>query len=325
MTMPVLAVAAIPLMVWAGRLFPWADAGAWGGAVAGSAILKHRDALYRPGMVIARWAVFLVVWSVFAWRFRSLSREHDRTGEVGLLVSARRLGAFWLVVHFVTMSLGAVDWIASREVDWYSSTFGLVVVVGQCTAALATVIAAAAWRDGNVIERSVDPGRAVHDWGNLLQTVVVLWSYISFAQFLVIWIGNTQEDIVWFHHRNIGGWKAVSAALIVLHFAAPFVVLLFQGTKRNARRLGWIALGVLVMRVVDNVWMVVPSPPPAAPTAAAEVGALSWADVVLPVVMLVGWAVVFEWLAGRRLAVPRAWTEIERGVSPAEEVGHGHA
>lgn len=313
MTLPVVAVCAVPLMVFAGHLFPWANHA----AVAHEPLLQHREPLYRPGMVIVRWAVMLAVWCVLAVRLRRLSLEHDRTGDVGRILSMRSLSAAWLVVHFLTMSLGAVDWIASREVDWYSSAFGMVVVVGQCATALAVLIIALAWREPGLLERSADPDRASQDWGNLLQTSVVLWSYISFAQFLVIWIGNTQEDVTWFFHRNVGGWKAVTASLIVLHFAAPFVLLLFQGNKRSVGRLAIIAAGVLVMRVVDNVWMVVPS------SLEHEPGRLSWADVVVPLVMLFGWWGLFELIARRQPRIPRAWTEMEGAPAVRVEVSHG--
>ena len=55
----------------------------------------------------------------------------------------------------------------------------------------------------------------VHDLGNLLLTLTVLWAYVTFAQYLVIWIGDTQDDNVWYVHRALGGWRWVGVALVV--------------------------------------------------------------------------------------------------------------
>lgn len=311
MTLPGLAVAAVPLMLGAGRLFPWADAH----ALATEALVRHRAVLFSPPLVLGRWVLFLLVWTGFAFAMRRLSLGHDRTGDPALLVRSRSLAAAWIVVHFVTMSLAAVDWVASREVDWYSSTFGLVTVVGQAATAIAFLVAFTAARHGELLERSGEPQRVAHDWGNLLQTVVVLWAYISFAQFLVIWVGNTQEDVTWFFHRNQGGWRLVTVSLVVLHFGLPFVLLLFQAAKRRPGRLAAVAGGVLLMRAVDVVWMVVPS------AAGPDAATLAWPDVVIPLIGFALWMLGFTWVLRRRTLVPAAWDALH----PAEtEVGHGH-
>jgi hypothetical protein len=45
---------------------------------------------------------------------------------------------------------------------------------------------------------------------------------------------------------------------VVFHFAAPFVLLLSRDLKRNANRLMWIAVAILVMRFVDFFLLVSP-------------------------------------------------------------------
>ena len=54
----------------------------------------------------------------------------------------------------------------------------------------------------------------------------MLWAYFDFSQFLIIWSGNLPEEITWYLARTRGGWQWVALALVLFHFALPFVLLL---------------------------------------------------------------------------------------------------
>ena len=55
-----------------------------------------------------------------------------------------------------------------------------------------------------------------------------------------------------------GGWDWFGIALIVLHFALPFLLLLAADANRNTRVLSTVAILVVVMRAVDLFWLVRP-------------------------------------------------------------------
>jgi hypothetical protein len=76
---------------------------------------------------------------------------------------------------------------------------------------------------------------------------------------LIIWSGNLPEEIPWYLRRLYGGWGYVAVAIVVLHFALPFVLLLSRDLKRRARALVIVALIVLFMRIVDLMWTIAPS------------------------------------------------------------------
>jgi hypothetical protein len=97
-----------------------------------------------------------------------------------------------------------------------------------------------------------------HDLGKLLLAMVMLWAYFSFSQLLIIWSANLPEEIPWYLHRFHGGFQYVGWALVLLHFALPFALLLSRNLKRNAKRLAVVATLVLVMRAIDLVWLVGP-------------------------------------------------------------------
>jgi hypothetical protein len=95
--------------------------------------------------------------------------------------------------------------------------------------------------------------------GNMLLGFVVLWSYISFSQYLVIWSGNLPEEITWYLNRTDGGLVVITFLLTLIHFLVPMILLLFRQTKKNVIPLRNVAIAVIVMRFFDVYWNIVPS------------------------------------------------------------------
>jgi hypothetical protein len=101
--------------------------------------------------------------------------------------------------------------------------------------------------------------RVLNDYGNLLLTFTMLWAYLSFSQYLIIWAGNLKDGIPWYMSRARGGWAWVALALIIFHFAVPFLLLLSRLVTRRARLLGWVAAALIVMSLVDIFWLTAPA------------------------------------------------------------------
>jgi len=98
-----------------------------------------------------------------------------------------------------------------------------------------------------------------HELGKLLLALVMLWAYFAFSQFLIIWSGNLPEEISWYLPRMRGAWGVIAVAVIVLHFALPFLFLLSRSLKRNPHKLVLVAAMILLMRYVDLIWLVEPN------------------------------------------------------------------
>lgn len=293
MTLPLLTILFIPIAIGVTPLFPWADAH----HVAEHAILQHRRPLFNTPFVLIRVFGSLALWSFWAWRLRTYSHRGERAGA---------FSAAGLLIYFITMSSAAMDLIASREVDWSSSTFGLVTILGQAASAIAFLVVVLAF------VRAKIETRRLHDLGNLLLVFTVLWAYVSFAQYLVIWIGNSQEDNLWFVHRTRGGWVFAGMSIIVLHFAVPFAMLLFQDAKKNLRALATIAGGILLIRAVDGLWTLAPS------SLTEHAGRAHGLDLLVPIGVWGGWLLIFRANLRREPEfVPSPEAADERATRPA--------
>ena len=201
----------------------------------------------------------LRVWLFFAHRLNRLSAKQDETGEPRLMNSFQRLSGPGLVVYGFTITFAAFDWGMSLEPQWYSTIYGMLWIVSQALSSLAFAIAMLALlSDRPPISRLLRPD-SLQDLGNLLLAFVMLWAYLSFAQFLIIWSGNLPEEIQWYLSRMRHGWQWVAAALIAFHFFVPFFLLLSRFRKRRTRSIAIIASLVLLMRAVDTYWLITPA------------------------------------------------------------------
>jgi hypothetical protein len=145
---------------------------------------------------------------------------------------------------------------------------------------------------------SLAPADVRHDLGNFLLAFVIFWAYISFMQFLIIWSANLPEETPWYIQRGTGGWQWIAALLAAMHFAVPFLLLLARQTKRNTRRLVAVALLLMVMRIVDWNWLVMPTffKTPAA--------ALSFSMFTAPLAIGGLWLASFTWRLRARAGLP---------------------
>lgn len=278
--LPLVAVLFLPILAGVGKVYPWAaDPGRY---------------LNVP-FWIARSIAWLAIWALLAAAFLRADRASVDPANGGS-PGARRVAAMGLIVYALTVSLAAVDWIASLTPTWYSSSFGLVVGTGQMLAGAAFGIAMAAFFARPAAD---EPTRLrFHDLGNLLLMYVLTWAYLAYTQFLIIWSENLPREIHWYVPRVQTGWAWLGIFLIAFHFFLPLLILLSRSAKRAPCVLGAIAAGLLAAHLAEAFWLVVPT----FRTAGFSIG---WTD---PAAIAVPGAV--WWWAWRR-AVARA------GMGPA--------
>ena len=87
---------------------------------------------------------------------------------------------------------------------------------------------------------------------------VMLWAYFSFSQYLIIYSANLPEEITWYTHRLQTSWRFIGLLLVLVHFVVPFLLLLSRPLKREPEVLVKVAIGIVVVRVIDLFWLIAP-------------------------------------------------------------------
>lgn len=237
-TTPLLWLGFLPLVLGVPRLYAWAQPGGPPGPSVFGAF-----AYLSPAFFLIRSAIYLAVWTLLAFALQRARPDHQG-----------RLAAGGLIALIISASFAAMDWVSSLAPTWYSSIFPLYVVLGQVLTwmAVAVIVALRPAAGAPPIER------VRLDLGNLLLTLVILHAYVGFSQLLIIWNANKPHEIAWYLPRIRHGWQWLTVALAVTHFVLPFAALLARPVKTAPARLRRVAMFVLLARVLDCVWLVVP-------------------------------------------------------------------
>jgi hypothetical protein len=235
---------------------------------------------------VGRAIVYFVAWILLAYFLNKWSQEQDRTGDPRIVSRLQYLSGPGLVVYGFMVTYAGVDWVMSLESDFFSTIFGMILIVVPALVAMSFAVVVAALLARRKPLSDVLTYLHFNDYGNLLLTFIMLWAYLSFSQFLIIWAGNLQDEIPWYTTRATGGWAWVALLLILLGFAVPFVLLLSRDVKRRMQFLAGVALVLIVMDWVDLYWMVMPSFYPKGPHA-------SWTDLAAPIGIGGVWIAMF--------------------------------
>lgn len=252
-TMPVLAVLAIPIVLFAGHLYEWADPG-----VSPSALMLHKSAYLNLPFFSVRIVVYFLVWIALAFAFYGRSLKQDESGDANLTLSLQRLAAPGLVAFALTLTFASFDFLMSLDYAWFSTIFGVYVFSGAVVGffSFLTVVSILLQHSG-FLKRAITIEH-YHDLGKLIFAFTVFWCYIAFSQFMLIWYGNIPEETAWFLRRTSGDWYWYSWALLAIHFVIPFLYLISRGIKRKKRLLIVGALWMLFAHFVDLYYLIIP-------------------------------------------------------------------
>ncbi len=297
MTLPLLALLFVPIFFGMGHLWSWTHPAAMA-AIATQEELKHKGGFFfNVPWFIGRAIGYFVIWIGIAVLLRRWSLEQDRTGDPALTEKFQHFCGPALVIYVLAVSMAAIDWIMALEPLWYSTIFGMVILVGEGVGAFAFMIGVAVRLAGRNILRDLVSPDNFRDLGNMMLAFILLWTYAAFSQYLIIWSGNISKESIWYLDRSTPGWPWIGRFLIGFHFLVPFFLLLFGNVKRNYRMLMLIAVGVLIAHLVDVFWLVMP------PFYRTGLN-LHWMDVLLVIGIGGIWIAVFAWQATKAALVP---------------------
>jgi len=268
MNLPLMLLFLLPLCLMPHSLvslFPWAHPLDFAADPKVAAVLKNRATWYTPTMFLGRNVICFLILIGFALVMRSGSLELDHSDNPVLRRRLRLFAAPGVLLYFIIITSYAMDFILSRETNWFSTIIGFLTAIQQGATAMAVMVLAVCYFARYKPLKDVLQPQHLNDLGNLLLTLTILWTYMNVAQLLVIWQGNTIEDIGYYTYRGLGihgsWWGYVAILLLIGHFFTPFLLLLMKNLKRKTGTLARIAGLILFMRVIDCLWVVAPSGP----------------------------------------------------------------
>lgn len=254
-TVPLVLVFFLPILLGAHELYEWTHAE----VVAADPILTQKSAYLNLPFFTVRAAIYFAIWITLSHLLNKWSLQQDQTTETSPTRRMQVISGPGIILFMLTMTLAAVDWVMSLEPHWFSTIFSLIFIIGQglLTWTFMTIVAV------RLHERKPLSGlitnQRLRDLGTLTLAFVLLWTYTSFSQLLIIWSANLPEEITWYMTRLHGGWRILGVLLMIFHFGVPFLLLISSQLKAKVRVLTAIACGLIVMRLVDLYWITAPA------------------------------------------------------------------
>jgi hypothetical protein len=262
--------------------------------------LNAKRAMLNPVPAIVQTVVIFAILLTFQFLLNKWSLQRDADPERGTEPSFDRwrikfenLSGIGILIYVLLLTDGAILWVKSLDVTWYSSIWGLQFLVGQGYAVLAlgilTVILLSRFEPMKTMLRVTEQ----HDLGKLAFAFVMLNIYLCFAEFLIIWSGNIPDEIPWYLNRIHGGWWVVCSADFVCHWLIPFCLLLSRDLKRNKTKMIWLTCFMIFARCVDMFWLIEPNFADAAGNLhiANNFGILAY--ITVPVALISLWAAYY--------------------------------
>jgi hypothetical protein len=224
--------------------------------------LKHlwhvKHTYFATPFLIARLAIYFVVWIVYSVAMRNWSTRQDTEGGTALTRKMQWWAPSGVALLGLTSTFFAFDVLMSLQYSWFSTIFGVYFWVGGIRGSLATcVLFVLALRTAGYLRNTITMEH-LHDVAKLMFGFTVFWAYIAFAQYFLIWYGNMPEETQFYLLRRNGDWYTLSILLPILYFVVPFFMLLPRAHKRSPRWLAVIAVWVLVMHAYDLYWQIMP-------------------------------------------------------------------
>ena len=248
-----MAILFIPILIGITGLYIWTDPS----YVANHPLVELKKGYLNIPFFIVRSVIYFAIWSGITYFLISWSKRQD-AGE-DMAQKMRNFAAPAIIFHILAMTFAAVDWGMSLTPEWFSGMYGVIFMIGQAISAVSLVIIMLVSFRGVGGLPKVLSNKRLQDFGNFLMAFTMFWAYVQTGQLIILWSNNVVETNTWYVTRLGPGWGWVGGALLVFHFFVPFAILFSRWVKQKGRALVWVAIWMILMRLLDLYWIIIPS------------------------------------------------------------------
>lgn len=209
-----------------------------------------------PGWVI-RGIIYLALWNAYRWFIRRNSIAEDtandnyKTHKLNYNVSV-----VFLVVFMLTESMMTWDWIMGIDPHWFSTLFGWYVLASLLVSALTVIAFVTIYLRSKGFLPQVNDSH-IHDLAKFMFGFSVFWTYLWFAQFMLIWYANIPEEGTYYVAR-FTEYKLPFLAMVVMNFAFPVLLLINSDFKSRPWFVFIGGIVILAGHYLDVFIMVMP-------------------------------------------------------------------
>ncbi len=223
-------------------------------------IIAGKKGFLNTPFYLTRLVLYFTLWYVLWRMIRNFSLQEDLYGGTEYYEKSIKWGTAFLVVFAVTSSTSAWDFVMSIDTHWFSTMFGWYTLASWHVTGLAIItLTVVTLKERGYL--SIVNESHLHDLGKFMFAFSIFWTYVWFAQFMLIYYANLPEETIYYRERfsGYGGiYKAPFFINIFLNFVFPFLVLMTRDAKRTYVFLKLAAWGIIVGHYFDFYTNIMP-------------------------------------------------------------------
>lgn len=226
--------------------------------VATDKILQVKAAYLNVPFFIARIIIYLTGWNLYRYfsRKNSLRQAEVAVGDYTPYKKNFKLSVYFLVFFAITETLMAWDFFMSMTPHWFSTLFAWYVFASIFVTAITTIALVVIFLKRAGYLAFVNDSH-LHDLAKYIFAFSIFWTYLWFAQFMLIWYANMPEEVTYFIIR-IQEYNLLFFGMLVLNFVFPILMLMNSDYKRIPWFVIMTGVVVLVGHYIDIFQLVMP-------------------------------------------------------------------
>lgn len=219
-------------------------------------LIAGKSVFLNVPFFLGRQVVFLGIYSIFSIMFVKFSYNEDLAGGLNSYRKSFKNACIFLVIYGFTTPVFAFDTIMSLEAHWFSTMFGWYNFAAMWVSSLATIAIILIFLRRAGYMQWVNNSH-LHNLGQFIFGFSIFWTYVWFAQFLLIYYANMPEETVYFYKR-FEYYKFWFFLNLAMNFLAPVLLLMDRDNKRTDAKLLFVSIVVLLGHWVDYYQMIMP-------------------------------------------------------------------
>ena len=225
-------------------------------------ILLGKQAFLNPTMFVCFTLGAVGLWAFFGMKFRALSiaQESAPKNDTKIYWKVFRLSGLFLIVYGLSqMSTIPWFWVMSVQPHWYSTLFSWYNFASSFVSGMSLIMLWVVYlkNQGNL---ELVTKEHMHDLGKFMFAFSIFWTYLWFAQYMLIWYANIPDETVYFKLRQQGPYSVIFYANFIINFCMPILILMSRPSKRNYFTVVFMAMVIIFGHWLDFFQMIMPGP-----------------------------------------------------------------
>ena len=222
-------------------------------------IIANKSAYLNIPFFMSRSFIYLLGWMFFAYLLKKYSLKEDVYGgghSMKWYNKSFKVSVLFVLFLGITSSSAGWDWIMSIDTHWFSTLFSWYALASFFVSACAFVAIITIYLMYNGYFKELNNSH-MHDFGRYLLAFSIFWTYLWFAQYMLIWYSNIPEEVAYYQERYEYYYPMIIITLLI-NFITPFLLLMKRSSKRSKGQLLFVACLIVLGHYFDVFLMITP-------------------------------------------------------------------